>query len=764
MKKFLNKKLLLVVFFFCATLLYLFPLTKGLILLPLDLLISKYNPWYSPGTILLKNPYMQDSIIQLYPWRHLVFQSFKDHLVPFWNPYQFAGQPFMASMKPMVFYPFNLLFLGGEAWSWNALLFLQIFLSMLFSYALAREFGLAKVFSCLTGLAFSLSSLMIGVLEFGSEGHVLLWAPLFFLCAKRYLEKPQGKYLFALGFILAFSIFAGQLQYTAYILLALAGFVLFYGRCVKAKISTFIFLFLSLFLGLGLSAPQLLPALELFSLSKRGIDTSYELFATPLMEPFKALRLFSPDFFGNPVTGDLKIGYIEQSGYFGLIPFFFSLYAMIFQRKNVFVKYFTFIFIISLLLSVQGIGQILYFLKIPIITSGSGGRIFCLTLFSGAILSGFGFCEFAKKELVKRKSIFLLSFSLLLVFIVVAMALAGVQFRNLLFTPLVFAVFFGGALIYTFFKSKNPLVRIIFVIFVLALTFFDFFRLGYRFLTFSNPKFLYSETDVVNYLRGSSEKTLARNFGLVEPELATSLNLYTLETYNPLYLARTGLLFQALQGRPGEEKLPVNKYFFSLKNERLKYALDFLGVSLVATGKDSNPAVEYFTGESEKDLTLEYKDEKYAVYRNKTAFPRFSLYYQFQKAESDHQALELISRQLLDFRQKIILEEDLPLTLREGQGSAELLSVDLNKQKFLVKTDQPALFYISDAYFPGWQSKINNQPAHIYRANYNFRAVLVPAGESVVEFSYLPSRFFLGLAISLFSIIILLGLCFWIKQ
>src|SRR3990172_1007120 len=90
--------------FFSLTLLYLFPLIQGLMLLPLDLLVSNYHPWYIPAQILLKNPYMQDSVIQLYPWKHLVFESLKEGIIPFWNPYQHMGMPFMAAMKPGVFY------------------------------------------------------------------------------------------------------------------------------------------------------------------------------------------------------------------------------------------------------------------------------------------------------------------------------------------------------------------------------------------------------------------------------------------------------------------------------------------------------------------------------------------------------------------------------------------------------------------------------------------------------------------------------------
>jgi hypothetical protein len=135
----MHKKIGAPLLFFCLTLVYLFPLLQGLILLPLDLLISNYLPWYNPGTILLKNPYMQDSVIQLFPWRHLAFQSLTQGIIPFWNPYQLLGSPFLANMKSMVFYPLNIFFLFGEITAWNMLLFSQLFLGMLFAYYLARD-------------------------------------------------------------------------------------------------------------------------------------------------------------------------------------------------------------------------------------------------------------------------------------------------------------------------------------------------------------------------------------------------------------------------------------------------------------------------------------------------------------------------------------------------------------------------------------------------------------------------------------------------
>lgn len=751
--------LLITIFFFCLTLIYLFPLTQGLILLPLDLLISNYSPWYSPGTILLKNSYMQDSIVQLYPWKHLVFQSLQNGIIPFWNPYQNMGMPFMASMKPAVFYPLNILYALGEVNAWNALLFLQIFLSMVFTYLLSRDFKLGILPSILASFAFALNSLMIGVLEFGSEGHVLLWLPLFILCAKRYLERQEGRYLFLLGISVGISIFAGQLQYTAYALALLAGFILLYGYTLKTRIFTYGFLFLSIFLGIGVSAIQLIPSIELFFQSYRGAVKSYEIFARGLIRPHELFRLLSPDFFGSPSTKDLAIGYIETSGYFGIIPLFFSFYAIIFARKNIFVKFFTGAFIITILLSLQGIGQILYILKIPVLTSASGDRIFYLVHFSGAILSGFGLSEFINTENLKRNLKAVCTFTLMFVIVVIMSLLTAdevkVSFSNLRFASVILGAFLLGTFIHTISLRRKEIVLTLFMLFVVGLTYLDLFRLGYRFLTFSNEKFLYPEMDVTKFVREAQRETLARNFGLTEPELATQLNVYTIETYNPLYLFRNAQLLHALLEKPNE-KFQINPYFVTGREEKVKHALDFLGVSLFVINKDSNPSIAFFnTSQFQNSFELIYKDDRYAVYKNATANPRFQLYYDTQIVENDEEALRLISQRPFDFTKKLIIEEKLPIALEEGYGSIKLLSSTLNTALFEIKTNKPGLFYISDTYFPGWKVKVNNKEGKIYRANYNFRAVLVPAGESIVEFSYLPTNFQLGIWMSLLSLSVL---------
>jgi hypothetical protein len=80
--------------------------------------------------------------------------------------------------------------------------------------------------------------------------------------------------------------------------------------------------------------------------------------------------------------------------------------------------------------------------------------------------------------------------------------------------------------------------------------------------------------------------------------------------------------------------------------------------------------------------------------------------------------------------------------LRQDNPNLVQIEVSLEKDRWLV---------LSDVWFPGWQALIDGEEAGIYRANYAFRAVYVPAGEHFVEFRYSPPSFQMGLAFSILS-------------
>ena len=744
-----------------ASLIFIYPIFSGLILLPLDLLVCNSAPWLLASQILIKNSYMLDSVIQMYPWRHMTFASLTHGIIPLWNPYQFTGMPFMASMKPMVFYPFNLLFMFGEISAWNALLFFQLFLAFFFCYLLMRKLAVSVGGSLLASVAFAYSSLMVGFLEFGSDGHTLIWLPFLCYCAYEYLAKKQWVYLTGLSIGIAFAFFAGHLQMVAYEYGMVIAFVFFIGRSYRSSWKDVLMIFCAMIIGCGIAAVQLIPGIELFSLSGRGMGLTKTLFSEGLIRPQELLRIFSPDIFGHPASMDLHVGYIETGGYYGLVPLFFTLFAFSRIRNDPTIRFFGIIFVLSIVFSMWPFGLLLSYLHIPLVTSGSGGRLFFIALFSGAVLSGYGLDIFRKNQNNRRMLRWTAAY---IIGILVLCAGAyvfntyivffGATVRNLKFSVAVACTFFVILGLYMYKRKKYYLTGCIFVVAILALSYFDLFRMGYRFLTFSNSKFMYPDIPVVQFVREKTEGTLQRTYGLVGGEVPSVLHIFSIETYNPPYLSRTAELLKALEGK-AQEDFPTNNYQFAF-TKNLKYLFDVLGVSYVVTIDGNNPSIAYFGSLLfQNNFSPVYKDERHDVYINKDAHPRFGLFYQAQSGLSGKAILEDIRNKKTDLRTTVLLEESLEKELSTGTGSAELRSSDVNSQRFLVITDTPALFYISDAHTPGWTVTVNGKKEHLYRANYNFRAVLVPAGESEVVLRYTPLSYTIGIWISAVSLFFL---------
>jgi hypothetical protein len=77
-----------------------------------------------------------------------------------------------------------------------------------------------------------------------------------------------------------------------------------------------------------------------------------------------------------------------------------------------------------------------------------------------------------------------------------------------------------------------------------------------------------------------------------------------------------------------------------------------------------------------------------------------------------------------------------------------------------VKSAEPGLLVINATYYPSWKATVNGIETPIYQANGPFRAVEIPAGDSVVEMDFHPWRMLIGLYLSLGCLTIVLGLFF----
>jgi uncharacterized membrane protein YfhO len=79
----------------------------------------------------------------------------------------------------------------------------------------------------------------------------------------------------------------------------------------------------------------------------------------------------------------------------------------------------------------------------------------------------------------------------------------------------------------------------------------------------------------------------------------------------------------------------------------------------------------------------------------------------------------------------------------------------------VIETDarRPGYLVLTDTFYPGWRADVDGTAQTIYRANYLFRAVYVPAGRHVVTFEYVPRTFQLGAVLTGLSGLALSLLC-----
>lgn len=68
---------------------------------------------------------------------------------------------------------------------------------------------------------------------------------------------------------------------------------------------------------------------------------------------------------------------------------------------------------------------------------------------------------------------------------------------------------------------------------------------------------------------------------------------------------------------------------------------------------------------------------------------------------------------------------------------------------------------LSDAWYPGWEARVDGEPVAIERANILFRAVAVPQGDHRIEWLYRPASYRVGKAISLCAVGLLTVLLLW---
>jgi hypothetical protein len=270
---------------------------------------------------------------------------------------------------------------------------------------------------------------------------------------------------------------------------------------------------------------------------------------------------------------------------------------------------------------------------------------------------------------------------------------------------------------------------------VIALIGLDLFTLGYNVdVGHNNPAAGFDHPEALAFLQADPHhyrlEVTTDVWHVWQPNMALLYDKYDVwGLYNPLTLADTTLYWS---GAPPRSSGRYN----------------FLGIKYIIASKAGAPAdgdiVSVFEG-----------DPQVNIYLNQAALARVLFIGRAVLVDDQAAAWEAIRADTFDPKTTVILEGGQPLAT-EPNSSLSILEYAINRVEIGVETDQPGYLVLSDAYYPGWQATVNNEPAPIRRANYAFRAVYVPPGRHIVRFVFQPLIWKIGLITSGVTLLCLL--------
>lgn len=791
--------LIILAFIFLTTVVFRSCFFQGQVPFPANLLVSFYSPWrhyewegYHRGPP--NKPMGFDDLRLFYPYRKLTIDQLKIGQWPLWNPYNFSGNIHLATYQTAVFYPLNVFyFLLPQIDAWSLLVFLQPILAGFFMYLFLKELSLSKRASFFGALAFAFSGWMLVWLEEDLvKEHSVLWLPLILYAVERLNKYFSVRSVILLVFSVATAILAGFLQLSLYVFATIFFWTIFrYWRLKKEDYRRLMLVGLCFLLGFLISSAHLLPAIEAYFLSPRGVTDAKFLFDEYLMPFWHLVTLLAPDFWGNPGAYNYFGSgfYHEKMIYVGIPVLLFSLFALFSRQKNRELSFFKWFSLVTLALGFFPLGLLLYYSRLPLLSTMIPSRIFILPTFGLGVLAAFGLDRYLKSEpdwkLWRNLFAVIGSVFIILWFFILRQKVfspqgnyATISFRNLIL-PTGFFLASTAVILLPWLKSKiKPLSRLDFqkiktlsFLGLVFLTLLSSFYFANKYLYFSERRYVFPEVAVIVKLKEISGINRVWGYGnaSMEENVNAYHGLYSSGGYDALFSQRYGELLYTQEtqgkimdqiGRCDATIKQASEREGVLDNWYRKKLLSLLGVKYIIETKVGEEK-ELSTEEKrfpEEFFRLTWQDEKLKIWEYKEALPRAFLVYDYLVETDKQKIADYLFDENFDLGKKIVLEKEPGLAVDKKEGVAGKVAITQyapNRIELETQSSTPALLFLSDNYYPGWKASVDGKEVAILRANFSFRSVALPEGKHKVIFSYEPKVFFWGLRISVLSLILL---------
>ncbi|MCC7446991.1 MAG: YfhO family protein [Anaerolineae bacterium] len=702
------------------------------------------------------------------------------NLFPLWNPYNYAGSPFLADPQASVVYPVRWLFLSlysGGRWSYAALeseVMAHFLLTSLLMYALVRLITGRPIGGLIAAVAFTYGGYLnsypiqqVTILESGT------WLPLALLGIHQGTESGSRRWGWSIvaGIGLGLIVLAGHPQVAmlcGYLAVAYLAYRVFAphpltpsplrregepggatplstpvergggGRQTgerSAWVSVRNFILVAAIFGIiggGLAAVALLPTFEFQQLASRAADLNYASKSGGY--PFNDL----PQIIWSTMTN------LYAPMYIGIIGLALAVIAVVYSRSQ--ALFWIVAGVVALILGFGGktsLFQFAYTLVPGISIFRDQERAVLLWSICASVLAGIGAARLLEGLAVPdHKRIRYALWGLVAVtvayWLIIRSGIANIP-ESVTQVAGYTAIVAGLTAVILPWVACGPRRRQAALVGLLV---FDLFS-----VTQSGPAYSPASPDTVlppaPWMSDMHERLAADPFARIDgtDKLGVFGPLFALPSMrgsSPLRLAGTERLLA----------LPPAKYW------------DLLAVRYVVSGEAQLPVP------AKRIREVNDWSGQYNVYELDNPRPLATLVYSADVIENDEYAAQIIAAPDFPVRDKVILPKPLSITLnnqRPTDAAVALTNIAPESLKLSAKTSADALLLVSIPYHPGWKAAANGQSLTIVRADLGLMAVPLAAGSYDIVLEFHPASVQTGAVISLIALALtVIGLIGWI--
>lgn len=690
----------------------------------------------------------------------------------FWNALQHCGQPFFGIGSTALLYPPHWLFLWLDAdVALRAVVLLHLVIAGVGAFCLCRELGASTAAAAAGAIAFELGNATLAVSAWMPiVAAPYVWMPAAMLYGERILRSPSLGSGIRLGLVLAVALLAGFPQ-TVLFTCQLIGLRFLWELVSQRRIER-PGLVLSAF-GIGfllpllLDAVQLLPAIETVRASVRGGSLPVDDMAAAryTLKPAQLL----------PILGARR----QINSPLVLIPAMIAGASLAAPRAR---RVAWFYFISGLAYFVLGFGEATpLFTVYKWLPLGSlfraPVRFLWVTGFCLAILTALGVDALTRSEAGRggRGAVVAAATAVTLVLL----GLWAVSTPNLLTLEWILAaIVIGAAVVAGLAPRAGPWAAAALAA-ALCLNLAWFRTPGA-----ANDGFVEPVRPVILprlLPDGSVLRAAAGTFASVRESATPQDRVYLVyRTQTPSFGAKSAALFglPAVQDYEPQPSRRVAEYTVTMRIGRgMKHLDEYYGV----IGGSLPPpfrrrlldlaAARYLVVEPRAAQLLAVLEPQpsrlaaagdLAVYENTQALPRAFYVPRLEIVRDGQSLLQRLSEGDDDLRRVAFVEQTPPSGFtgapgNEASGEVEFLRNDPEHLVLRVRAPERGFVHLADQWADGWQATVDGRDVPILRANFLFRLVEVPVGESTIEMRYTVPGLRLGATISIATAVALLA-------